>query len=88
MGYFLLIGRLHLRARLRGAELGDGTIEKIDLVVEVHHWLLLGFRASADQQAVTKLTIDCQPLILVFALRELDHLPQATSSQSDFGILP
>lgn len=43
MGYFLLIGCLHLRTRLRGAELGDGTIEEIDLVVEVHHWLSLGF---------------------------------------------
>lgn len=32
-----LVRRLHLRARLRRAELGDGPVQQVDLVVEVHH---------------------------------------------------
>ena len=33
----LLVGRLHLRARLRRAELCDSAIKEVDLVVEIHH---------------------------------------------------
>lgn len=33
----LLVSRLHLGARMRRAELGNGTVEQIDLVVKVHH---------------------------------------------------
>lgn len=32
-----LVRRLHLGARLRRAELGDGAVEEVDLVVKVHH---------------------------------------------------
>ena len=32
---FELVSRFHLWAGLRGAELGDGAVEKVDLVVEV-----------------------------------------------------
>lgn len=32
-----LVGRLHLRARLGRAELRDGAVQQVDLVVEIHH---------------------------------------------------
>ena len=32
-----LVGRLHLRAGLGRAELRDGAVEQVDLVVEIHH---------------------------------------------------
>lgn len=31
----VLIGRFHLRARMRGAKFGNGSIEKVDLIVKV-----------------------------------------------------
>ena len=35
----LLVCCLHLRARLGGAELSDGAVQKVDLVVKIHHYL-------------------------------------------------
>lgn len=32
-----LVGRLHLRTGLGRAKLGDGAVEQVDLVVEIHH---------------------------------------------------
>ena len=32
---FKLVRGLHFRARLRAAELGDGAVDEVDLVVEV-----------------------------------------------------
>jgi hypothetical protein len=35
----VLICCLHLGTRLRRAELGDRSIEEVDMVIEVHHWV-------------------------------------------------
>lgn len=35
-----------------------------------------------------KLTVDCQPFVLILTFRQLDTLSQAASSQGSFGILP
>lgn len=46
-----LVRRLHFGARLRRAEFRNGTVEEVDLVVEVHHWnspvSTVSFAASA-----------------------------------------
>lgn len=63
-----LVRRLHLRARLRRAELRDGAVQEIHLVVEVHH-------------------VHRQPLVLVLALRQLDHLSQAAAAQRRLRVL-
>jgi hypothetical protein len=64
----VLICRLHLWAALRRAELGDRTVQQIDLVVEIDH-------------------VDSEPLVLVLALGQLDHLAQGATAQRRLGIL-
>lgn len=83
----LLIGRLHLRARLRGAELGDGAIDQVDLVVKVHHCRCKSARIRPTASRSIRRTIDGQPLVLVFALRQLHHLAQAATAECRLGIL-
>lgn len=34
------------------------------------------------------LTVDCKPLVLVLALGQLHHLPQAATAQCNLSILP
>lgn len=56
----VLVGGDHARARLRRAELGDGAVQHVDLVVEVHHVhrqplvdvLALGKLDRADERVV------------------------------------
>lgn len=67
----LLIGRLHLGAGLRRAELGDGAIEEVDLVVKVDNcagsaWLILRMGWP---------TIDGKPLVQIFAFGKFDGFP-------------
>jgi hypothetical protein len=69
----LLVSSLHLRTALWGAELSDGAVEEVDLVVEVDdcHQMLAMLLAVA----ATDVTIDSQPLVLVLAFWKLYSLP-------------
>lgn len=73
-----LVSGFHLWTALRGAELGDGSIEQVDLVIEIDDCAPMSavFRYSCE----TVLTIDSQPLVLVLALWKLHSLPQAAAS--------
>jgi len=42
----LLVGGFHLRTALGGAELGDGAIEEVDLVVEVDDCHLVSYASG------------------------------------------
>lgn len=47
----VLIGRFHLWARLRGAEFGNGSIEKVDLIVKVDDCVRKVRSCSVDRRA-------------------------------------
>jgi hypothetical protein len=83
----ILVRRLHLRARLGRAELGDGAIEEVDLVVKVHHCHPVSVCFSRGYSSRMPRTVDSQPLILVFALGELHHLAEAPAAECCLGIL-
>lgn len=49
---FVFIGGFHFGARGRGAELGDGAVEEVDLVVEVDDYVFLISRSPALKKFV------------------------------------
>lgn len=104
----LLLGCFHLWTGLRAAELRDGAVEKVDLVVEVDDcfspvsasvrptfcpcvslpsFVSLFRRATQLVTRAAALTVDSQPLIPILALGQLNHLPQAPTSERRLGKL-
>nr|POE90627.1 hypothetical protein CFP56_60240 [Quercus suber] len=87
-----LVGGFHLRACRRRAELGDGSVEEIDLVVEVDHCICLLALAQSSrlllrQSVGTQHTIDSEPFVSILAFGQLDHLPQTSATKCGLGEL-
>lgn len=89
-GWTILIGSLHLGARLWGAEFRYGAIKKVDLIVEVDNYNQ-GPKVSAYCAVITnndKLAVHCKPFIQILALGQLHSLTQTATAQSGLGELP
>ena len=82
-----LICGFHLRTCLRTAELGDGAVKKVDLVVKVDHCTIISVFSFHTSSTDDRRTIDSQPLIFILALGQLDHLSQTSTSERSFGEL-
>lgn len=83
-----LVRGFHLRARLWTAELGDGAVDEIDLVVKVDDWREARKSASQPRPPGGALdTIDGQPLIFIFTLGQPDDLFQTATAQRGLGKL-
>jgi hypothetical protein len=55
---YILICRLHLGARLGRAELGNGAVEQVDLVVEIHHFTNV---SCMQREAILGIIYSSQP---------------------------
>jgi hypothetical protein len=73
---FEFIGGFHFGAGLGGAEFGDGAVEEVYLVVEIHHYFRTLSLANFPRErgGEGECTVYGEPFIQVLAVRKLYRL--------------